>query len=117
MSSPGTLHKRANSSVSSTSPRVNLEMASMMQPVEDSEDERVDSSASPSSAYGHGERRPGRRSVDGDGDRLGSERGSMESEEDRTALLGGEQARPLRRRTEDGKWGQVKEIVIEVRCS
>lgn len=112
MSGPGTLHKRANSSSTSTSPRVNLEMASMMQPAEDSDSGREGNSVSPSSSYSHGERRPGRISVDAD--RFGSERGSMDSEEDRAALLGGEQAHPIRKRAGDDTWGQVKEIVIEV---
>ena len=111
------LHKRANSSL--TSPRVNVEMAAMMHHTsnneEDERERRSPSSASmlSSATYENGERRLGRRSLDGD--RFGSERESLDSEEDRAALLGESQAGPLRRRFANDTWTQVKEISLEVR--
>ena len=113
------LHKRANSSL--TSPRVNVEMAAMMHQTSDhDEDERdgrspLSASTLGSAMYENGEGRLGRRSVDGD--RFGSERESLDSEEDRAALLGESLAGPSRRRPTEDTWTQVKEIALEVRLS
>lgn len=110
------LHKRANSS---TSPRVNVEMAAIMHHTPNNDEEELEvhspSSASmlSSATYENGEGRLGTRSVDGD--HFGSERDSLDSEEDRAALLGQSQAAPSRRRISNDTWTQVKEISLEVR--